>query len=234
MLSEHADIEDKARGFDAGADEYIGIPFDPMEFTLRIKAQLRRMDMMQTNVTESRGKVIAVHSIRGGVGCSSIAVNTAVRRYTFTYGSNPTVLVDMCLPVGVCDIVLKVHGARTIGDLGVFRARANRSRYVLEDILTTHESGLNLISGNRYPSEAELLTDAHIRRMIELLKLNYNYIVLDMPHDFSTHALVGLEEADAIIVPMSPDIVSVRNMQATFRVFDALGFDEGKLVSPCE
>lgn len=44
---------DKTRGLDAGADDYIAKPFGIMEFTSRIKALLRR-----TNVMENEGEMV--------------------------------------------------------------------------------------------------------------------------------------------------------------------------------
>jgi len=42
MLTERSEIGDKKQGFDAGADDYLAKPFDPVEVQLRIDALLRR------------------------------------------------------------------------------------------------------------------------------------------------------------------------------------------------
>ena len=42
MLTEKQSIEDKVAGFSAGADDYLGKPFSPIELELRIQALLRR------------------------------------------------------------------------------------------------------------------------------------------------------------------------------------------------
>lgn len=42
MLSGHVDAASTERGFQAGADDYIGKPFTPRELRARIDAQLRR------------------------------------------------------------------------------------------------------------------------------------------------------------------------------------------------
>ena len=42
MLTEKQSLEDKQTGFSAGADDYIGKPFSPVELELRIQALIRR------------------------------------------------------------------------------------------------------------------------------------------------------------------------------------------------
>jgi DNA-binding response OmpR family regulator len=42
ILTEKQSLEDKVTGFSAGADDYIGKPFSPVELELRIQALIRR------------------------------------------------------------------------------------------------------------------------------------------------------------------------------------------------
>jgi DNA-binding response OmpR family regulator len=42
MLTEKQSIDDKVTGFSAGADDYLGKPFSPLELELRVQALLRR------------------------------------------------------------------------------------------------------------------------------------------------------------------------------------------------
>ena len=44
MLTEKQSLEDKVTGFSAGADDYIGKPFSPVELELRIQALIRRAE----------------------------------------------------------------------------------------------------------------------------------------------------------------------------------------------
>jgi two-component system KDP operon response regulator KdpE len=48
MLTVRADEEDRVRGLELGADDYLGKPFSPRELVSRIKAVLRRAEMPPT------------------------------------------------------------------------------------------------------------------------------------------------------------------------------------------
>lgn len=52
MLTAKAEDGDKIMGITLGADDYITKPFNPLEVTARVRAQLRRVNMYNTRQTE--------------------------------------------------------------------------------------------------------------------------------------------------------------------------------------
>jgi two-component system response regulator ResD len=57
MLTAKTEMEDKLVGFDTGADDYVGKPFDPRELVARIYALLRRMN------TEESSESVAIATL---------------------------------------------------------------------------------------------------------------------------------------------------------------------------
>ncbi|HEY0004072.1 MAG TPA: response regulator transcription factor [Pyrinomonadaceae bacterium] len=47
FLTAHDTVDDKVKGFEAGADDYLGKPFSPRELEVRVEALLRRSPAMQ-------------------------------------------------------------------------------------------------------------------------------------------------------------------------------------------
>ena len=86
ILTAQTELQDKLKSFEAGAEAYLRKPFDPAELMARLTVFLRRVEIAGTSVPEEEvdkkvsegGKLIVVHSLRGGIGCSSLAVNLAV------------------------------------------------------------------------------------------------------------------------------------------------------------
>jgi len=52
-------------------------PFEPAELQVRIRVLLRRVTALPAESQKIKGKTIAVFSLRGGVGTSTIAANLA-------------------------------------------------------------------------------------------------------------------------------------------------------------
>src|ERR687895_1548307 len=74
------DVEARIAFLEAGADDVIAGGFDPSELTGRVMALLIRTGRAATDFTSHSGtaEIIAFFSPKGGVGTTTLAVNTAV------------------------------------------------------------------------------------------------------------------------------------------------------------
>jgi two-component system phosphate regulon response regulator OmpR len=62
LLTARSEIEDRIKGLEAGADDYLAKPFEPKELLLRINAILRRMP--DTSAMDSAPKLLTLGDIR--------------------------------------------------------------------------------------------------------------------------------------------------------------------------
>jgi pilus assembly protein CpaE len=229
IMTTMSSITDKQAGFEAGADDYITKPFEVAELSMRVQALLRRRGPVAAQDGTETGQVIAMFGLRGGAGCSSLAVNLAVG-LSHLWGT-PTTLFDMALPVGLCDVMLQMKPRYNLGDL----ARHNVNdidEEVIKGYLALHDSGLQLLGGVVEPQEADLVSDNLVSFLLEHLRLFSRYVVVDTAHAFSPPVLAVLDSADRIVMPMTPDISSVRLAVSTLKVFEMLGYkpDEVEVV----
>jgi pilus assembly protein CpaE len=100
----------------------------------------------------------------------------------------------------------------------------------LESIMNQHMSGLHFIAAPKDPIDAEEVSSDYLKQSINLLKPRYEYLVIDLPHDFSDVALDILDAADNIILLMAPDIVSIRAASVTLNTYNELGFEADKVI----
>jgi two-component system, OmpR family, response regulator len=58
MVTAKGESKDKVRGFNAGSDDYLVKPFDPIELVLRVKSLLKRYHVTPSNVIQLGGVTI--------------------------------------------------------------------------------------------------------------------------------------------------------------------------------
>jgi pilus assembly protein CpaE len=100
---------------------------------------------------------------------------------------------------------------------------------VVKDYLAQHDSGVQLLGGVVEPQEADLVSDNLISFLLEHLRSLSRYVVVDTAHAFSPPVLAVLDSADRIVMPMTPDISSVRLAVSTLKVFEMLGYKPGEV-----
>ena len=79
MLTAEREIEQRVRGLRAGADDYLIKPFHQAELLARMKSLLARFAPREGLVGRPPlGRVAAFYGAKGGVGTTTIAINTAI------------------------------------------------------------------------------------------------------------------------------------------------------------
>jgi pilus assembly protein CpaE len=230
VLTAQSGLEDKLKSFEAGADEHLTKPFEPAELVGRVTSLLRRVDAMKINRVEGprdeQARMIAVHSLRGGTGCSSLAVNLGIG--LFSLWREPTILLDLTMTAGQVALMLNMPLKRTWTDISLFGAD-DLDVEAISSIISQHESGLHFIAAPTFPSEAENIRSATLGAALKILKSQYKYVVADLPHDFSEPAIRALDAADLVLMIASPEMSSVRALTAALDTYDKLGYSRDKI-----
>jgi pilus assembly protein CpaE len=172
------------------------------------------------------GKIITFFSPKGGVGRTTIATNLAVALHQIT--NKPVVLVDGSLPFGDIAVILNMSPkAKTIADLiGSFETADSD---VVESILVQHSTGIKVMLAPPTPESTELITGAHLKHVLELLRERYAYIVVDTWPSFQEQVITMLDVADVILTLMTLEITSLKNVRVFMEVVEKLGYDEAKV-----
>jgi len=153
------------------------------------------------------GWLIAVHTLRGGIGSTSIAVNLAIGlQKLWRY---PTLLIDNDLVSGQVALMLNTSAGRTWADICA-TDDGEPGIDALQEIISAHDSGLYFLAAPVNSAEREIVDHITVQSAFQTLRKKYDYLVADLAHDFNNATLEVLKAADRVLLVLSPEIVSVR------------------------
>ncbi len=222
LLTALDSLENKMKGFEAGADDYLPKPCEPEELVARVKVWLRRSTQIKKGKkTDQQAKVIAVFSLRGGVGVSTLAANLSVGLAQL-WGIQ-TALVDLVFNGGNAALLLNLSLRSTWSDIATVPINEIDLEMV-NMLLRIHSSGANVLPAPRKIQDGELIDGEKVSHVLDIIRREYEYVVLDLPHDFSETTLAGLDIADTIFLVFTPELASVRATGMAIDIFNGLAY----------
>jgi pilus assembly protein CpaE len=208
------------RAMRAGAREFLRLPINSEELETVLD---RISDFCSEQVAEpkKKGRMIAVFSSKGGCGTSFVASNLACAM------REPTVLVDLNLQAGDMPLFLGLDPKYSIADVVENRARLDNT--LVASYITPYSSNLSLLAAPREADSADEVEPEHVFEILERLRENYKYVVLDPQHTFDSITLAALDQADDIVLVLTLDIPAIRSAQRALEIFDRLGYARSKV-----
>jgi pSer/pThr/pTyr-binding forkhead associated (FHA) protein len=164
-----------------------------------------------------QAQIITFFSLKGGVGTTTVALNTALLIRELTKES--VVLVDLSVERASVVAHLNFEPRRTIDDLAHLPSPDPET---IQGIAQHHPSGLDIMAAPRSPQTAELVTAELFSRVLPALKERYRWIVFDTAATFSELNLSAFDQADLVVVLTAPDLSTLKVTHNCLDVFSAL------------
>jgi pilus assembly protein CpaE len=172
------------------------------------------------------GEIFAVFSPKGGVGVSSIAANLAVAIRQQT--NKKVALVDGNVLFGDLSVLLNLRPDKTILDLASRIEGLDRD--LLNDVMATHPTQIRVLLAPPDPQRGELVTADQIRTILEALRQEFHYVIVDTPASFQDRSLAALDLAQRVITLMTLEMHCIRNVKLFLEVADLLGYPADKVM----
>lgn len=172
-----------------------------------------------------RSEVVAVYSPKGGVGCTTIAVNLAVSLRGIT--GKPGILVDGDLRFGDIDTALNITSASSIGTL--VSQLDELDPQMLDRSLVPHNSGIRVVVAPPHLEMADAISPELLRRFLRRLsELNEGYVVVDAWSAFDDLTLSVLDACQHLVVVATPHLTALRDVHRFLEVLNLLDYDQSK------
>jgi pilus assembly protein CpaE len=207
-----------------GAKHFLMVPVVLEDLLLslrRIMGESGVVDQRRQTVGSKPSQIIAVLGSRGGIGCTTLAVNIACNLAADP--ENSVALVDLDLALGDADVSLDLMPDHTLADL-VMNIEKLDLNFIKRSMLKHESTGLHVLAHPVQMADIGIIQPAHVERVLNLLRINYTHLVLDVSKGLSPTDLVALDMADIILLVAQCELSSLRNV---VRILMALGNVEG-------
>lgn len=165
---------------------------------------LTRFSSARTRGVGGSGKarVFTFVSAKGGAGCTTAAVNTAI---ALQKSHGDVVLLDFA-PIGHAALHLNLRP-----QFGVLDALQNLHRMdvsLLDGLMTTTKEGLHLLAGPQqpYPNEP---TPGELARLFDLLVNHYRFVIVDASSRLDPTTRILSDLSNAVLIVAQTDVVSL-------------------------
>ena len=237
MMSVQGEQDYLRRSMLAGAREFLTKPISAEELYHAIRHVYRLQTTQRRYVSNApaeqaqgadtsgnQGQIIAVFSPKGGVGTSAISANLAVALRQLT--SKKVVLVDGNLIFGDIGVIMNLVSNKTIADLS--NRMSELDRELINDVLATHTSQVKVLLAPPNPQTGELVTSDHLRAILDQLRKEFDYVVVDTQSSFQDRALAVLDVADRIVTLMTLEMPCIKNIKLFLEVAELLEYPPEK------
>jgi pilus assembly protein CpaE len=229
MFTAKSQVDDKVAGYDAGVDDYLTKPVHPAELVAHIKALLSRTrSRPASEVITEKGYLVGVTACRGGMGCSSMALNLAACMSQVTKA--PTIAVELRPGQGTWGPDLGFNNAEGLNNL-LQRKPSEINAQLIEQSLVSTGFGTRLLLapvnfGNMdfvgYADKIQAIINA-----IALMKVPTFF-------DIGTGFLPGFDKIcrkmDEIIILTEPQLVTVKRTKKFIEQLNTSNITGGKMI----
>jgi pilus assembly protein CpaF len=167
-------------------------------------------------------KKVVIFGTKGGVGKTLIAANLAV---SLVKDQNKKVcLVDLDLHVvGDMARMLGVRPEKALVDLmQVLKQYPERAQK--ENFITASSFGVDFLAAVLRQQQSPHLDSSRIKDVLALLDKDYDYMIIDAGESFSETFVYALNQANLILLIVTPDNLSIYQAKSALETMQSLGF----------
>lgn len=206
--------------FRMGVADFLVWPASPGEALAAVRRALEK-----TAEKRRKGEVCSVFSMKGGQGVTSIALNLA--DHIQALSGERVLLLDLNLYASDMGARLNLAPQYTPFDLQKDIKRVDHD--LLFSSLLKHERGFYVLACSDDISDADRITGDDVAKMLEVLTAHLDFIVADLPHDFSPRTLAALDASDQILLVFQQDISVIQSTLKVLQFFRELGYAKDKV-----
>ena len=208
--------------FKMGVNDVLSKPINQKDLSQTVQTLLGKAP--QIRVRPAAGRVISLVKCGGGAGATTLATNLAhnisSRRKKLSATAPKTLVIDLDVQFGVVATSLNVKGKTSLLDLVKAENRMDASLILATARKVTDDLDVIAATDGIVPMSA--ITNEFLGSLLEMASTIYDYIVLDLPTNWTGWTTKALAVSDLIIPVMQPSVEHVQNAQKVLEGLDNL------------
>jgi len=200
----------------AGAVEFLRRPVEAQDLAAALDKLLRLRRPAQP--VGRPGRITSVFSTKGGLGVTTVATNLAVCLAERAPGR--TILIDLDTRQSDVATFLNLRPTYSVVDALENPDRLDAS--FLQGLVIRHSSGLVVLPGPTRIERGQFSAE-QVQTMIEVIRSQFDHVVLDLRHDLDPGTIAALEASDSILFLTSLTVSALRSTAAGLAAFRHLG-----------
>ena len=201
-----------------GGDEFVPYPLPENELARAIERVLTAEDPVNAADGDAKfkatgdrsGVVIPIHGLAGGTGATLMAVNFAWELANIDKNAETKVcLIDLDFQFGTASTYLDLPRREAVLELLTDTEAMDKESFM--QALLTYGDKLHVLTSPTDMIPLDMITPEDIERVIEMARLNFDYVVIDMPSTMVEWSQTVLEAAHVYFALIELDMRSAQN-----------------------
>lgn len=212
-----------------GVDDVVSLPFK-FEELLETAADVLAQHRSRRHGDTRPAPLFAVVRSIGGCGATSIATHLAA-----ALGENDTTgrgvaIVDLDLQFGAVADYMAASGRGSIADL--LSADERLDDELLRSVARDAADNVHVFAAPDAIMPLESVETDRLLRMLDVIRQNYSYVVLDLPANWTSWSLSALTAASSVLMVVELSVASLRQARRRLDLFHSVGIegDEVQLI----
>jgi len=224
LIGQNKDPDILLKGLRAGISDFIELSSISNNRNL---LSLLKESIARVKNIEEKGEIISIFSIRGGQGVTTIATNLADHIYNLT--EDNVVLLD--LNFYMSDLSVFLNSTCEYSPLDLIKDLPRMDEELLFSSLTRHKRGFYFLSVPEEKVDLQNFTPKDIDNMLKVLKNYMDYIIVDLPHDFSEMTISVIDNSEILLVLVQQSVPIIKSVEKLLFLFEEMGIkDKVRLV----
>ncbi len=222
-----------------GGDEFVPYPLPENELARAIERVLTAQEPEEpaegtkgfSATGNHSGVVVPIHGIAGGTGATMFAVNLAWELANIDKEDPPKVcLLDLDFQFGSVSTYLDLPRREAVLEM-LTDTESMDSEAFLQSMLT-YEDKLHVLTSPTDMIPLDMITPEDIARLIEVARVNFDYVIIDMPTTMIEWSQTVLETAHIYLAMIELDMRSAQNTLRLKRALQSedLPFDKIRFI----